>query len=139
LLSQTPDREAAAALKADMTKAGINTQGIDLYVFPEKGSDRNVLLAVLDSSKGFYFSNYGNQDAISRYLKQLADLDKSGTYRIERIALDYKDADGVSLVGLTAPTDAIRKFSQGTMSRQDFMKAIEGQVNVSKLAEAVIP
>jgi hypothetical protein len=139
LLSQTPDREAAASLKADLVKAGINTQGISLYVFPEKTSDQNVLLAVLDSSQGFYFNNYGSQDAISGYLKQLAELDKSGTYHIERIVLDYKDSDGESLVGLTAPVTAIRKFSQGTMSRQDFMEAIEGQVNVSKLAEAVIP
>jgi hypothetical protein len=139
LLSQTPDREAAASLKAELTKAGINTQGISLYLFPEKTSDQNVLLAVLDSSQGFYFNNYGNQDAISGYLKQLADLDKSGTYHIERIVLDYKDGDGESLVGLTAPVTAIRKFSQGTMSRQDFMEAIEGQVNVSKLAEAAIP
>jgi hypothetical protein len=139
LLSQTPDREAAAALKTALIKTGINTQGIDLYVFPEKSSNQNVLLAVLDSSQGFYFSNYGSQDAISSYLKQLADLDKSGTYRIERIVLDYKDADGESLVGLTAPVDAIRRFSQGTMSRQDFMQAIEGNVNVPKLAEAAVP
>jgi hypothetical protein len=139
MVSQTPDRIAATALKAELTRAGFNTQGIDLYVMPLRNSDGSILLASLDSSKGFNFSNISGQDAITDYLKRLADLDKSGTYHIEQVVIDYKGDDGESMVSATAPVNAIRKFSQGTMSRQDFMQAIEGKVNISKLVEVGLP
>jgi hypothetical protein len=138
-ISQTPDREAAVALKAELAKTGISTQGIGIYVLPERNSDQSVLLAVLDSSQGFSFTRVTGQDAITDYLKRLADLDKAGKYRISQVVLDYRDSDSASLVTVTVPVAAVRQFSQGTMSRKDFMQAIEGQVNVAKLAEVGLP
>jgi hypothetical protein len=138
-ISQTPDREAAVALKAELAKTGINTQGIGIYVLPERNSEQSVLLAVLDSSQGFSFTKVTGQDAITDYLKRLADLDKAGKYHIDQVVLDYRDSESTSLVSVTVPVAAIRQFSQGTMSRKDFMQAIEGQVNVAKLVEVGLP
>jgi len=138
LISQTPDRETAAALTADMAKTGINTSGIDIYVMPKKNSDKSVMVAILDTSKGFSFNNLGVNGSIDSALAMLAKLDESGKYGIEQIVLDYRESADKSLVSITAPTATILKYSKGTMSREDFMQAIEGKVDLSGLAENVL-
>jgi hypothetical protein len=138
LLSQTPDRQTALSLKTDFQKAGISTKGVDLYVIPEKNTDnKSVLLAVLDSSKGFYFSTNGTQDAISDYLVKLAKT--SSTYGIERVAFQYLDSDGQPVVAVTASTNVILKYSSGQMSKTDFMKAIDAKLDISEIAKPSFP
>jgi hypothetical protein len=136
LLSQTPDRAGALQIKADLQKAGLNTTGVDLYVFPEKNSDKSVMLAVLDSSKGFYFSNSGKTDAISDYLIRLASANSTG---INRVAFEYLDSEGNALVDLTAPTDVILKYSRGQISRIEFLKAIDAKIDLSQIATSGLP
>jgi hypothetical protein len=136
LLSQTPDRAAALQIKSDLQKAGLNTTGVDVYVFPEKNSDKSVLLAVLDSSKGFYFSNTGKTDAISDYLIKLASANTTG---INRVAFEYLDSEGNSIVNLTAPTDVILKYSRGQITRAEFLKAIDAKMDISEVATSGLP
>jgi hypothetical protein len=137
LLSQTPDRETALKVKADFQKAGLNTTGVDIYVFPEKNSDKSVLLTVLDTSKGFRFPASGSTDAVSDYLVKLANTGSANG--INRVAFEYRDADGNSLVSITAATDAILKYSRGQMSRSDFLKAIDAKLDISEVATSGLP
>jgi hypothetical protein len=138
ILSQTPDRETAAKIKSDLQAAGINTTGVDVYVFPEKNTDnKNILYTVLDSSKGFTFSNYGSQDAISGYLVQLAKNIPASS--INRVAFEYRDYEGKSVAQITAPTDVILKYSNGQISREQFFKAIDAKMNFSEYMKSGTP
>jgi len=137
LLSQTPDRETALTLKADFQKAGLNTTGVDVYVIPEKNSDKSILFTVLDSSKGFYFSNYGTEDAITAYLVKLAT--SSSAYGIERVAFEYRDSEGTPLIDVTAATDVILKYSRGQISKAEFLKSIDAKIDLSQLVALALP
>jgi hypothetical protein len=138
LLSQTPDRETAATLKAELQKTGISMTGVDIYVIPEKKSDgKSVMLAVLDSSKGFYFSNTGSQDPISDYLIQLAETISS--YGVERVAFSYLDSKGEPIANVTAPTDAILKYAQGKISKTEFFKTISLKIDIKQFATSGLP
>jgi hypothetical protein len=137
MMSQTFDRETAAKVTADIKAAGINTTGVEVYVIPEKKSDSSVLLAVLDASKGFHFTNTGANDAISGYLVQMAS--SCANYGVNRIALEYKDVEGKSLATVTAPTDVITKYSQGKISYEDFLKAIDAKMDIDNLATSGLP
>ena len=137
LLMQTPDRQAALQVTADMKKAGINTSGVDVYVIPEKKSNNNVLLAVLDTSKGFSFGNAGSTDAISNYLIKLASASSSDN--INRVAFQYLDSEGKSLATVTAPTDIILKYSKGQIGKTEFLKAIDARIDLSELATSGLP
>jgi hypothetical protein len=137
LLSHTPDRETALKVKADFQKAGINTTGIDVYVVPEKKSDKSVLVTVLDSSKGFSFSNSGTTDPVSDYLIKLAK--SSSAYGIDRVAFEYRDSEGKPLVDVTAPTDVILKYSQGKITQAEFLKAIDAKIDLSQFATSGMP
>ena len=138
LLSQTPDRETAVTLKAELQKTGISMTGVDIYVIPEKNSTgKSVMLAVLDSSKGFYFSNSGLKDPISDYLIQLAETTSS--FGVERVAFSYLDSKGEPVVNVTAPTDIILKYAQGKISKTDFLKAIDATVDFKQFATLGLP
>jgi hypothetical protein len=137
LLSQTPDRETALKVMADFKQAGLNTTGVDVYVIPEKKSDKSVLLTVLDTSKGFSFNNYGTKDAISDYLVKIAGSVSSDN--INRVAFQYLDSEGKSLATITAPTDIILKYSQGKITRTEFLKSIDALVDLSQLATSGLP
>jgi hypothetical protein len=138
LLSQTPDRETAASIKADLQKTGLGGAGVDVYIFPEKKTDgKSVMLAVLDSSKGFYFSNSGSQDPISDYLVQLAQTTSS--YGVERIAFSYLDSNGQPMANVTAPTDVILKYAQGKISKTEFLKNIDALIDIKQYATSGLP
>lgn len=137
LLSATPDRETAAAMKAELASAGLNTQGMDIYVFPYKENDENVVIAVLDSSQGFDIRNLTGEDAITEYLGLLANLDKGGKYDIQRVAVDYKNDEGDSILVLTAPSATITRYTSGSISRQQFLQELEGQVNFVEVARTL--
>jgi hypothetical protein len=137
LLSQTPDRAAAQAVKSEMQQAGLNTTGVDVYVFPERNSSSSVMLTVLDTSQGFRFPSAQSSDAVADYVVQLAEV--CARNKIERVAFEYRDGKGISLVTLTSPVDTALKYSQGKISRAEFLKAIDAQIDYSRLVDSVMP
>ena len=139
LLSATPDREASQALTSDLQQLGFNTQGVELHVIPKKNSEENILYAELDSSEGFNINQFGSGgDPVTDALTILTNLDESGENDIERIAINYRDENGDSLATMTASTAVIRGFANGTVSRQEFMQELEGEVELSKLIEEIM-
>ncbi|MFC1967857.1 cohesin domain-containing protein [Chloroflexota bacterium] len=136
LLSGTPDRETAASLLSKLESTGVNIQGIELYVFPRKDRDVSYMFAIHDASKGFNFMNMGGGvSSIDGYLIRLASLDESGEYGIERVVMQVLGENGEPLMILTAPTDVINGFAQGTVSREQFFKELEGAVNSGEVAK----
>ena len=77
LLSSTPDREAAGAMRTELEGLGIDTRGINLYVIPKKDSDKSILYAELDPSDGFNLQALGgSRNPIEDAMGLLAELDK---------------------------------------------------------------
>jgi hypothetical protein len=135
LLAARLDEQAAVTMLQELKAAGVNTQGLSIYVIPYRNSNENLAVAVLDASKGFNLRNFGDEGAVTKYLEMLASLDKGGKYDIKRVAVDYKNEQGQSLLTLTAPTDTITRYASGTISREQFLNNLEGQVNFVEVAK----
>ena len=135
LLSSTPERKAATEMMEELKTAGVNTKGMDIYVIPYKESNENLAIAVLDGSQGFDIRNFNREDAITEYLQLLAKLDEGGEYGIKRVAVDYRNEEGESLLTLTAPTDIISRYADSSISRKQFLQELEGQVNFVEVAK----
>ncbi|MFC1961881.1 hypothetical protein ACFLWN_02405 [Chloroflexota bacterium] len=141
LISATPDRETAAAMIDDLKAAGTNTTGIELYIFPLKVdednlSDDNVAVVIIDAGQGFDFRNFNEQDLMN-HLEKLSSVGQSGGYNIERVAISYSDESGDSPITLTASTEAVLKFTNGTITREQFLEEMEGEVNVVEVAKKI--
>ncbi|MFC1940251.1 hypothetical protein ACFLXO_06165, partial [Chloroflexota bacterium] len=141
LLSATPDREAAVAMMADLQATGADTRGMEIYIFPVKStedtpSNENVAVAILDASQGFDFRNFSEADLMD-YLNSLSSVGESGDYNIKRVAISYQYENGEPLMTLTAPTEIILKFANGTISREQFLEEMEGEVNFVEVAKKI--
>jgi hypothetical protein len=119
LFTVTPDSEKADAVMEDLKEAGLNTQGVEVYVMPVSGTDDNVAMIVLDVSKGFDFSNYSSADPVKDFLTVLAQEQPEG---INRAAVAYYDEEGKQLVAATLPTDAIVAYTEGKITDRQLME-----------------
>jgi len=61
LLSGAPDRQAAAAVVEELHQAEINTRGMSIQVFPMKGTNGKLAVAVVDRSQGFVLGRAGTR------------------------------------------------------------------------------
>jgi hypothetical protein len=122
LFTVTPDREKAAVVMADLQAAGLNTQGVEVYVLPVSGTDDNVAMVVLDASKGFNFASSGSADPVTDFLTVASNAQKQG---INRAAVVYYDANGKPLVTATLPTDAAVAYSQGKITDRQLMEKVD--------------
>ncbi|MBI5651423.1 MAG: hypothetical protein HZC40_13425 [Chloroflexi bacterium] len=126
--ADTPDRAAAIALRDELTKAGIDTRGMGIYVLPYRDKPGSVVYITLDSAQGFKFKS-GSKDPVVDYFKQIAQSGSAKQYDIRRLAMEYKSPAGISLLSLTASTDTITAFANGAINRSEFLKKLDGQAN----------
>jgi pSer/pThr/pTyr-binding forkhead associated (FHA) protein len=129
LLSDSPDRVAAAALRDELDQTGIDTQGMEIYVLPFKDRDGSLAYALLDAGEGFQFTS-GLQDPIADTLISMAASQAVQEHDIQRIAIDYRNETGERLLVLTASTSAINGYANGMLSREEFMQALDGEANL---------
>lgn len=122
LFTMTPDRDKAAAVMADLQAAGLNTQGVEVYVLPVKGTNDNVAMVVLDASKGFNFTGSGSADPVKDFLLVASKAQQQG---INRAAVAYYDEKGKPLATATLPTDAAAAYSQGKMTDRQLMEKVD--------------
>ena len=139
LLSSTPDRVAAQEIKDGLQVAGVGTAGLDLYVIPVEGKDYNLAVAVLNEADGFKFTGLGGQDVVVEFLKNLTVGDAAQKHNIGRVALHYVNAEGVTKVSMTAPTQALRDFAAGKITRAALLEAIEGKVDLQSVTGGMMP
>jgi len=135
-----PDRSAELELRAELEQAGLDTTGLYAYVLPyNDGRQGAALYAVLDSSQGFRFPTSSDQNAMLAYMVQLANSPALATAGVDRIALDYRDASGESVLITTAPAESIRKFARGEIGREAFFQELEARTDPGSLTEGVLP
>lgn len=136
LLAPDPDREAAATLLAELQAGGLNTTGMELYVMPYRDGSGSVAYAVLDGSAGFHLPT-SSSDPVLEMFKRLASGEAAQRYGLERVAIEYRGSDGEKVMTMTATTAAIQAFANGKLTRQEMLKAIDGNVNPAAIAAEV--
>jgi hypothetical protein len=133
LLSGEPDRQAAQLIMDELGESGVDTQGMSLYVLPIEGQSYSLAYAVLDASAGFRFDSTSGGDSVVALLERLATADATGAYAVGRVAIDYRGPEGNRVLTLTAPTQAIRDFAGGRITRDAFLQALEGDFDPQEL------
>lgn len=134
LFAPPPDREAEAALTAALQQGGMNMKGVSIHVLPMAGQDGSVAILTLDASQGLDWEQLfggggGMDDAFDQ--KTLDDLN------ITRLAFDYVDDRGKSIVTLTVPTDALEQSGDDEADEKKFLKAVMGRIDIPGLIREV--
>jgi len=137
LLGGSPDREAAAALESQMRRAGLNMQGVDVYVLPLGDTGETVAFTVLDASQGFSFDDLWEGDAATDWLEAMAD--SSSGLEVDRVALTYVGEDGGTLLTVTHEVDAIQAVADGRMSEEEFLDGLGIDFDVWKILGEAAP
>ncbi len=136
LLSGTPDREAASDMLTQLEAAGMDTTGMEIFIIPVAESDGHyIAYAVMDASEGFVFGSLTGEDPITMGLVNLATSGVAQEMDITQFGMEYRDQEGTTLMAIGASADTVTAFAAGTISREEFMTSIEGDVNVVALVE----
>jgi hypothetical protein len=130
LLVATPDREAADELLAEARARGMSTQGVSLYVLPYKDGNGSVASAIFDSREGFSFSQGGRLNPVGQAFSQIAGGPVAEKLNIERITVTYISAKGEDLMSLSAKRSDSLAFANGSMSEEQFMSVLGGDINL---------
>jgi len=134
LLAQgTPYRAEAAAMKEELQANGFETKGVEIAVFPVTDSDKTVAVATLDASQGFTFSDASVTDA---FVKMVGG-ETASEMNVVRAAILYKDPKGRELMAVTAPTDAIKGFADGSITKEEFYRKMDGKFDIPNLTTAI--
>ncbi|OGN99890.1 MAG: hypothetical protein A2Y90_03605 [Chloroflexi bacterium RBG_13_52_12] len=122
LYTQPNDAEKAAIVMESFQAAGLNTQGVEVYVMPVAGTDHNTALIVLDASKGFSFNSSGITDPIDDFIAVAVQAQQQG---INRAAVTYYDEKGKELLTVTVPTGDVVAYSQGGLTDRQLMENVD--------------
>lgn len=134
LLAQgTPYKAEAAAMKEELQASGFDTKGVELAVFPVTDSDKTVAVATFDAAQGFTFGGSSVTDAFVKMMNG----ETASEMNIARAAILYKDPKGRELMAVTAPTDAIKEFSAGSITKEEFYRKMDGRFDIPNLTAAI--
>jgi hypothetical protein len=106
----------------NLQQAGLNTNGVEVYVVPVAGTNDNVAMVVLDASKGFDISKSKSSDPVKDFLKVMSAAQADG---VNRTGVAYIDEEGKQLVTATVPMDAVAAYAKGTMTTEQLMKKVD--------------
>ena len=132
LFTGTPDREKAAVVMQSLQEVGLNTKGVEIYVLPVSGTDRNVAVIVLDASKGFSLTGSRSTDIVKDFTTVVSQAQQLG---IDRAAVQYRDESGKELASVTVPTDAVLAYSQKRLTDRQLMEKVD--VSVGDVSAAI--
>lgn len=135
LLSGEPDRASADAILSALNEGGLSTQGVRLYVLPVEGTNYQIAYAVLEASEGFTFDYSGGDDAMTGLLVQMATSEEVTDARIERVAIDYRNASGDQVAVITAPVSILRAYAEGRASAEEVSNALDVGFNAAEMYE----
>jgi len=137
LLSGTPDRQAAEALREELHRADLNTRGVSFYVLPIAGTDGSLAIAVIDRSQGFEFGQTAEPREVLRRLQNVATGDTLERLGIRRVAVEIRNPMGETALVVTAESSDIKAFANGEMDRKEFVRAVDGRANLIRVMRGV--
>lgn len=128
-----PDKAAADTMMGMLQQGGMNMQGVSIHVLPMTGRDGSVALLTLDASQGLdleqLFSDGGGR------LDEAFDSDTLDNLNISRLAFDYVDDRGKSIVTLTVPTEVLQ--SNNEVDENQFLREVMGRIDLPGLIREV--
>ena len=134
-----PDRGAAEALMDALQQGGMNTQGVSVHVLPMAGREGSVAILTLDATQGFeperWFGEGGDQDSLEQVLNQ----DALQELNVTRLAFDYVDQRGKSIVTLTVPTEVLSEAGEGELDEEELLQATMGRIDIPGLIREMTP
>ncbi len=130
VFTQTPDREGAKKMLNEAKAAGLVTKGISLYVLPVGDGSKSIALATLDVREGFTFGQTQGLDPIAGIMTRLMAGPTVSALGVERLAISYVGETGATFGTFTASTDAIRAVAAGRMTKEQFLTAVDGDINL---------
>ena len=127
------DRQAEAVLAKDFEEARQPTQGISFVVLPYWGRGYSLAYVVLDASKGYHYVDTGFEDPIFAAFQIVARSKAVQQAQIYRVAVEFREADGVTLSVLTAPVFAIQQYAAKTIDKKQFIAKMDGHANLIRM------
>lgn len=127
LLGQPPDPSIGRAITADLEAAGQPTTAMRVYLFSTARGER-IAYAMADTSSGFAFraSADGERDPVLDLLVHLATTNASAESGVTRVAINFLDYKGDSVLIVTASVEDIVAYSNGETSESTFLGQIDG-------------
>lgn len=137
LYSGARDPFAGGILNQILQDAGMT--GASAIVIPVKGSQGQIAVISLDGSQGFDGSGsaVGNEALFMNVIQRMREDNRMQMLELERVAVDYRDESGQSLVTLTAAQAAVESLAQGEITEDEFLKDVEIGVAGLGLREAL--
>lgn len=137
LYSGAPDPFATRILNQILGDAGMT--GASALVIPIKDSDGQIAVISLDTSQGFDGTGTaaGNEQLFMSVIQRMREDNRMQMLGLERVAVDYRDENGQSLVTLTAAESAVESLAQGEISQDDFLKEVQVGIGGLGLREAL--
>lgn len=137
LYSGAPDPFATRVLNELLSDVGL--AGASALVIPVKESQGQIAVVSLDSEEGFDGTGTaaGNEALFMSVIQRMREDNRMQMLGLERVAVDYVDESGQSLVTLTAEQSAVEALAQGEMSEDEFLKEVEIGIGGLGLREAL--
>jgi hypothetical protein len=125
LYSGASDPYASQVVTQILIDAGI--PGARAIVIPINGSDGQIAVITLDSSAGFDGTGTasGNEMVLMDVLQRMREDNRMETLGIERVSVDYRDANGANLLAITASQESLEAYSQGQLTRKQVLKDVD--------------
>jgi hypothetical protein len=134
-----PDREAAQAIREALIASGLRTRGIEVAILPMAGGGGSAAIFTLDASQGFDLERIGQGQVDWRAVDQLLNGTTLADLNVARVAIDYRNASGNSVLLLTARTDDLRRYARGELTEKEFVRSIMGRVDLQALPGEALP
>lgn len=126
LFAGSRDPWAAENILLGLEENGIATEGLSVYVMPSESGGTFAYL-VADESKGFRWTGPTFDNAIEGLLMFTAASETAETTPIDRVAVEYKDAEGEQVAIMTGPTQAFIDYATGEISKQELFDQMNGR------------
>ena len=122
--ASAPDANASAQIGALFSEMGVH--GVRTYVIPVEGENYQHAFIILDTSAGYAGMNplETNDDVFDQVVFDLSRRNQIEDLRIERVAVEYRDEQGVRVVAFTASMQAIDDYTRGSISKEAFIGSI---------------
>ena len=128
LFEPSPNPWAAEALEEEFVDGGMSVEGLTFYVLPVEDGTTQVVYVLAEEAEGFTWSHPTFENPIEGLLYVTAASEATVEYSIERVAVDYRDADGVQVAVMTAPTEALVARVLGEISEGELFDQMNGTV-----------
>jgi hypothetical protein len=122
--SGAPDAYASAQIDALFSEMSV--QGVRTYVIPVEGEQYQHAFIILDASAGYSGMNPldSNDDVFDQVIFDLSHRNQTENLRIDRVAVEYRDEQGIRVIAFTASMQDIDAYTLGSMSKEVFIGSI---------------